>query len=350
MELLPGVRARMVSSGCLRTHLLESGPDTGTPLVLVHGNLSTGRFFEHLMPDLAGAGYRVLAPDMRSFGRSEAAPIDATRGLDDWADDIAALLAALGIAASAHLVGWSTGGAAIARFAQLHRVASLTLIDPVSPFGYGGVRDDGSLIHHDAAGSGAAGVAAEFVQRLRDHDTSADSPLSPRSFLREAYWSPHHRLSPDREDLLVEEILMSALGNGGYPGSARTSPNWPGFGPGDSGILNALSPKYLRWDGIIELDPKPPVLWVHGTDDVLVADGSMLETGTLGKTGAIEGWPGEEQFPPQRMVSQIRTVLDRYAAAGGRVQTELFEGSGHGPHIDAQDRFTAVLCRFLTSV
>jgi pimeloyl-ACP methyl ester carboxylesterase len=50
------------------------------------------------------------------------------------------------------------------------------------------------------------------------------------------------------------------------------------------------------------------------------------------------------------MVSQIRTVLDRYAAAGGRVQTELFEGSGHGPHIDAQDRFTAVLCRFLTSV
>jgi pimeloyl-ACP methyl ester carboxylesterase len=237
MELLPGVRARMVSSGRLRTHLLESGPDTGTPLVLVHGNLSTGRFFEHLMPDLAGAGYRVLAPDMRSFGRSEAAPIDATRGLDDWADDIAALLAALGIAASAHLVGWSTGGAAIARFAQLHRVASLTLIDPVSPFGYGGVRDDGSLIHHDAAGSGAAGVAAEFVQRLRDHDTSADSPLSPRSFLREAYWSPHHRLSPDREDLLVEEILMSALGNGVIParhGPPRTGPASPPETPASS--------------------------------------------------------------------------------------------------------------------
>ena len=75
--------------------LVESGPEDGIPVVLIHGNLSTGRFYEHLFDD-APARYRLLAPDMRGFGDTERVPIDATRGLRDWADDTAALLDALG--------------------------------------------------------------------------------------------------------------------------------------------------------------------------------------------------------------------------------------------------------------
>ena len=71
--------------------LVESGPEDGIPVVLIHGNLSTGRFYEHLF-DVAPARYRLLAPDMRGFGDTERVPIDATRGLRDWADDTAALL------------------------------------------------------------------------------------------------------------------------------------------------------------------------------------------------------------------------------------------------------------------
>ena len=108
MDLMPGVRAAEVD-GRIRTHYLESGPSDGEPVVLVHGNLSTGRFYEHLMPG-APERWRLLAPDMRCFGRSEAAPIDATRGLGDWADDLEGFLDALGIDRPVHLVGWSTGG------------------------------------------------------------------------------------------------------------------------------------------------------------------------------------------------------------------------------------------------
>ena len=57
---------------------------------------------------------------MRGFGDSEPAPLDATRGLADWADDTFALVRALGIDEPPHLVGWSTGGAAIARYAMDH--------------------------------------------------------------------------------------------------------------------------------------------------------------------------------------------------------------------------------------
>lgn len=153
MNLLPGVEAGTVDTDRLRTHYYASGPASGTPVVMIHGNLSTGRFFEHLWPD-APDQYRFIAPDMRCFGRSESKPIDATRGLHDWADDTRALLEAVGVDEPPHLVGWSTGGAAIAAYAMDRPVASLTFIDPVSPYGYGGTHRDGTPCQPDWAGTG----------------------------------------------------------------------------------------------------------------------------------------------------------------------------------------------------
>jgi pimeloyl-ACP methyl ester carboxylesterase len=49
------------------------------------------------------------------------------------------------------------------------------------------------------------------------------------------------------------------------------------------------------------------------------------------------------------MITQIRRLLERYAAAGGRVRTEMFDGSGHAPHFDARDRWLAVFTDFLAS-
>jgi len=347
VDLLPGVRSSLVDTDRIRMRVLEAGPTDGEPVVLVHGNLSTSRFYEHLMPELPSR-YRVIAPDMRGFGGSDPAPLDATRGLADWADDTAALLRALGVTAPPHLVGWSTGGAAIARFARDRPVASLTFLDPVSPYGYGGTHLDGTLCFPDGAGSGGAGINPEVVARLRAGDTTADSPFTARSVFRAFYVAPGY--AEPREDLLVDEILTTVVGDTNYPGDATASENWPGFAPGASGILNALSPRYCRWDDIVDLDPKPPVLWTHGAVDLVVADGSPLELGTLGASGAVPGWPGAEVYPPQPMVTQIRAVLDRYAAAGGSVRVEIIEGAGHGPHLDAAPRWLAIFREFLATI
>jgi len=149
----PGVHSRTVRTSRLNMHFTESGPSDGIPVLMIHGNLSTGRFFEHLMPG-APDRYRIIAPDMRGFGDTERKPIDATRGLRDWADDAYSLVQALGITQPVHLVGWSTGGAAIANYAVDRPVASLTFIDPVAPYGFGGVRLDGTPCFPDYAGSG----------------------------------------------------------------------------------------------------------------------------------------------------------------------------------------------------
>lgn len=349
MSLLPGVRSHSIATDRLRMHYLESGPEDGIPVVLVHGNLATARFYEALMA-AAPNRYRCLAPDMRGFGDTERVPIDATRGLRDWADDTHALIRVLGISRPVHLAGWSTGGAAIARYALDRPVASLTFIDPVSPYGYGGIRAGGMPCFSDYAGSGGGTGSLEFAQRIAGGDRSADSPLSPRNVMNSSYWSSHHREPPDREDLLVDEILKSVTGDDGYPGDSTPSDNWPGVAPGTRGILNALSGKYCDWSDIVHLTPKPPILWTHGTDDIVVADGSAWEMGSLGRAGHVPGWPGDEVFPPQLMVTQIRTVLERYHAGGGRVEMHMFEGSGHFPIIDAAERWRMLFFGFLASL
>src|SRR5690349_2314831 len=348
MDLLPGVRSETVATDRLRVHYLESGPADGVPVVLLHGNLSTGRFYEHLMPD-APEGLRLIAPDMRGFGDTERVPIDATRGLRDWADDTAALLDALGIETPPHLAGWSTGGAAIAAYALERPVRSLTLIDPVGPYGYGATRLDGTPHFPDFAGSGGGTGNAEFTARLAAGDRSADGLTAPRNVLNSSYWRPDHREPPEREELLLTEVLKSVTGDDGYPGDSTPSEHWPGVAPGTRGILNALSPKYCNWSALVDLEPKPPVLWTHGSADIVVADGSPWEMGTVGSLGAVPGWPGAETFPPQPMVAQIRAVLERYAAAGGYVETEMYEGSGHFPPIDAAERWSAQFFAFLGS-
>lgn len=350
MDLLPGVQSHTQKTDRLTIHYLSYGPEDGVPVIMIHGNLSTGRFYEHLMPS-APAGYRFILPDMRGFGDTERVPIDATRGLRDWADDTYALVQALGIEQPVHLVGWSTGGAAIASYAMDRPagVASLTFIDPVSPYGFGGVKLDGTPCFPDYAGSGGGTGNPEFAQRMVDGDRSADSPFSVRNVINSSYWSADHREPPEREDMLVDEILKSEIGDDGYPGDMTPSANWPGVAPGTRGILNALSPKYCNWAGIVDIDPKPPVLWTHGTADIVVADGSAWEMGTLGQMGLIPGWPGEDVFPPQQMVTQIRNVLNAYAANGGQVLTEMFEGSGHGPVMDAADRWAALFYGFIQS-
>src|SRR5438309_3505108 len=258
MSLLPGVRSYTTQTDRLRIHWLESGPETGIPVVLIHGNLATSRFYEHLLPGAPGR-YRFIAPDMRGFGDTERVPIDATRGLRDWADDSYSLVRTLGIEQQPHLAGWSTGGAAIAAYAMDRPVASLTFIDPVSPYGYGGVRLDGTPCFPDYAGSGGGTGSADLAQRIDAGDRSAGSPFSPRNVMNSSYWSPNHREPAEREDLLVGEVLKSVTGDDGYPGDFTTSENWPGVAPGTRGILNALSGKYCNWSGIVELDPKPPV-------------------------------------------------------------------------------------------
>ena len=189
---LDGITSQMIQTSRLNTHVLTSGPDDGAPVVFLHGNFSAATYWEETMLALP-AGYRGIAPDLRGYGWTEDKLIDATRGMGDWVDDLVALLEALSIE-RAHLVGWSLGGGVVMRFIADHpdKVLSTTLIAPVSPYGFGGTRDnDGTLCYDDFAGSGGGTVNPEFVKRIIEGDRGVDDPNSPRNVINSCdYNSP----------------------------------------------------------------------------------------------------------------------------------------------------------------
>ena len=82
---------------------------------------------------------------------------------------------------------------------------------------------------------------------------------------------------------------------------------------------------------------KPPVLWIRGTDDLIVSDTSFFDLNFLGQLGAIPGWPGAEVAPPQPMIAQTRRVLDTYTAQGGHYRELVLADCGHSPHLEHPD-------------
>jgi pimeloyl-ACP methyl ester carboxylesterase len=341
-----------VETSRLRTHVLTAGPSDGPVLVLMHGNVSSGRFFAPAMGALAGQ-FRCLAPDMRGFGLSETAPVDARRGVRDFADDLHALLTEGGLVPEGqriHLLGWSLGGGVVLQYAIDHpgAVASIVLESPMSPFGFGGTRDEsGKPCWPDFAGSGAGTASPEMVQRLADGDRGTDNPASPRNVLTALYGKPPFSLPAGLEDELVDGMLQLAIGDDNYPGDSVASPNWPGMGPGQRGVNNAISPKYCDVSGFADVSDRPDVLWVRGDSDQIVADASVVDLGQLGLLGAVPGWPGAEVYPPQPMVGQMRHVLDRYRAKGGRYEEHMLLDCGHSPHLERPQEFLALVGGFL---
>jgi haloalkane dehalogenase len=55
----------------IRMAYVDEGPAEGQPIVLLHGEPSWSFLYRSMIPPLVAAGYRVLAPDLIGFGRSD---------------------------------------------------------------------------------------------------------------------------------------------------------------------------------------------------------------------------------------------------------------------------------------
>jgi pimeloyl-ACP methyl ester carboxylesterase len=125
-------------TGGITTHAARLGAwhGDGRPLVVfVHGLLtdSLASYYFTLGPAFATAGMDVLMYDLRGHGRTDR-PATGYR-LEDFVDDLAALLDALGETRPAHVVGNSFGGTVATAFSAWHpaRVATVTMIESEPP-------------------------------------------------------------------------------------------------------------------------------------------------------------------------------------------------------------------------
>ena len=60
-----------VEVGGLRIHYVDEGPPRSAPLLLLHGEPSWSYLYRKMIPVLAAAGHRAVAPDLVGFGRSD---------------------------------------------------------------------------------------------------------------------------------------------------------------------------------------------------------------------------------------------------------------------------------------
>ena len=88
--------AQRIRTNGIALSVHQAGPRDGLPVLLLHGWPELARSWKNQIGPLAAAGCRVIAPDMRGFGASDAPEDVAAYGIDTLIADMTGLLDALG--------------------------------------------------------------------------------------------------------------------------------------------------------------------------------------------------------------------------------------------------------------
>jgi pimeloyl-ACP methyl ester carboxylesterase len=110
---------RTVTTNGIDLHVVDEGPEDGPVVLLAHGFPELGYSWRHQIPALAAAGYRVLAPDQRGYGRSSRPDAITDYDIAHLTDDHLGLLDDVG-AERAAFVGHDWGSMVVWQQALLH--------------------------------------------------------------------------------------------------------------------------------------------------------------------------------------------------------------------------------------
>ena len=140
--LPPGIRSRMISGvNGLDMHILEAGFEApGRPLALLaHGYPELAFSWRHAMLPLAEAGYHVVAPDLRGFGRTTGGATDYDCDLLEFGAlnkvrDMLGLVAALAHDAAEVIIGHDLGSHVVAWCALVRPDVFKSVVMMSAPF------------------------------------------------------------------------------------------------------------------------------------------------------------------------------------------------------------------------
>lgn len=233
----------MVDSGdggeALRMHYVDEGPRDGTVVVLLHGEPTWSYLYRTMIPPLVDAGYRVLAPDLIGFGKSD----KPTRLSDytyqrhvDW------------------VVGW---------------MDSLELND-VTVF----IQDWGSLIGLRIAGEQPERFARIVVSNGFLPTATHGTPIAFRAWRAFARWAPVFPASRlvqagtvNPVDAKTRAAYDAPFPSSKYQAGARAFPRLVPTDPDDV----AIPANRAAWDGLAEFDR--PFLAIFGENDPILGKG-----------------------------------------------------------------------------
>lgn len=125
---------RFIETNGVRLHVAEAGPESGSPVLLLHGFPEFWYGWHAQIQALAEAGYRVIAPDQRGYNRSGKPRGKQAYSGGTLAADVAGLMDELGLE-SAYVAGHDWGGIVAWRLAAAHpqRVRKLAILNCAHP-------------------------------------------------------------------------------------------------------------------------------------------------------------------------------------------------------------------------
>ena len=120
------ITERVIETNGVQLHTVEAGESGAPVVVLAHGFPELAYSWRHQIPALAAAGYHVLAPDQRGYGRTTRPADIAAYNVADLSADLIGLLDDVG-ADKAVFIGHDWGAPVVWGSAQLHpdRVAAV---------------------------------------------------------------------------------------------------------------------------------------------------------------------------------------------------------------------------------
>ena len=283
---MASVTERTVPVNGIDLHLAEAGPESGPPVVLLHGFPDSWKLWRHQVAALADAGHRVLAPDLRGFGdTTRPAAVEAYK-LRALVGDVTGLLDLLGLERAA-VVGhdWGAGLAWRVAMHAPDRVERLVAVSVGHPL---------------------AGVAAGLPQRrLSWYVLWFLFPGAAERVLPADDWALYRRWIWSDTEPGQDPDLDRQLADLSRPGALEAGLNW----------YRANLPPAALVGPPLELPPvSAPAMGVWSSNDIALTEASMT-----GSAGYVSGpW--------------------RY---------ERLDGPGHWLQLEAPDALNALLLDFL---
>jgi pimeloyl-ACP methyl ester carboxylesterase len=250
-----------------------TSPGTGPAVLLIHGNSSSGRSFQHQLSSALGARYRLVALDLPGFGRSQPVADPATLGLQGWAATVRGVIDALKLDPVV-LVGWSLGGHVALEVVGDLPGARGVLIFGTPPIAFPPAMEQAFLPH--------PAMAATFKDELSEGEMDA----YVASFFAAGY--------DDRPAAFVEDIRAS-------DGRARAA------------VAASIRPDGYKDEVAVVAGLEVPLAVVHGAEEQLV-NGAYFDSLAMPSLwrGAVQVVPGAGHAPHWEQPEAFNALLGAF--------------------------------------
>jgi len=196
--------------GGIRMHWREVGHGPRT-VVFIHGFPFDGSLWDDQL-DRMPRRWRLLAPDLRGFGRSQMGPVEGPLTMERFADDLALWLDHLGIERTT-LCGLSMGGYVAFAFwrRHRHRVGALVLCATRAGADSGEAREGRKAMAELVRKKGAGAVAETMIPKLLAPGTPQARPEVVERLRRMIEAQPAESIARAAEGMALREDSTELL-------------------------------------------------------------------------------------------------------------------------------------------